>query len=653
MLATIYFKANRYFIAFIILSLCFTGVGAQSVSLRVANQVIQGQRFTVSITVTNGDANITRADAPKLEGCTLLSGPGVTTMQSVQIVNGRQTSSVSKEYAFTYTADKAGTVSIPSLKINVNGKPTQTQAKTLTILPPDKAPQRANTYPGYGFPSDFDEMEELMNELMGGGPSRRQQSQQPVVNESKISPNDFIVTVNMSKKDIYEKEAVIATIKLYTKHNITKFQPVVMPQFEGFLSEEIDVSNQQPVLEHFRGENYYTLVLKKCLLYPQKAGSLKINSGTYDVTLETVDYVSNGFYATPVPKQHNITTSSNSLTVNVKPLPTPIPPSFNGAVGTFQVSVSLEPSQLRTNEAARYTLKVTGVGNIKHLAEPIVPLPATVEEYTPTGESEARFNGTNMEGSYTATYTFVPEVVGGLEIPAWDYTYFNPATGKYVTTTLPAMERNVAKGVASGGTVSNVGAVNTTAIKDIRHIKKVSESDLQMHPNPLFNKGLYWLAYLICIAALICALLIYKRHIKLKADVQGLRIRKAKNVASKRLAKASAAMKQKHNEEFYASVSAALWGFLSDKLKINASSLTRDNIAATLNKAGASDDIISRTINLLDECEMARFTPNHSDSEMSRIYDEASEVIDSLNRLRPSNQQTKPVTGYSGYAREK
>lgn len=635
----------------IVLTLLCSAITAfsQSVSLRVASQAVQGQRFTVSITVADGEANITRETAPKLAGCTLIAGPGVSTMHSVQIINGRQTSSVSKEYTFTYSADKAGTVNIPALKIKVDGKDLQTQPKTLTILPPDQANQRNSRGNAYGYPpSDFDELEEWMNQMMGGGSPRAPQQPQ-VQAQSQFSPNDFLVTVSLSKNDVYEKEALIATIKLYTKHDVTKFQPVVMPQFEGFLSEEIDVTNQQPQQEHYRGENYYSVVLKKCLLYPQKAGRLTINSGTYDVTLQTVDYVSNGYYATPVPKSHNITTKSNSVSLNVKPLPSPAPASFSGAVGSFDITSSLIPQQLRTNEAAKYILTVKGTGNIKHLAEPIVPFPATVEEYTPTGEAQARFNGSNMEGTYTVTYTFVPQQTGKLTIPSWQYTYFNPATGKYVTVTLPAMERDVAKGIAGNAPAANQ-TMDTGNIRDIRHIVDVDESGLTLSHSTIFDSVWYWLAYLLSLAALISAILIYRKHIKSMADIQGRKIRKARSVAAKRLQKARAAMARHNGDEFYAALSAALWGFLSDKLKMPASSLTRDNIADTLTDAGADRETIGSTIRLLDECEMARFTPQHSDSEMSTLYADASAIIDTLNKLKPAQakKEIRPVQSRYG-----
>lgn len=622
---------------------------AQSVSVRVANQVIQGQRFTVSITVSNGDASITRDNAPKLNGCTLLSGPGISTMQSVQIIGGQQTSNIQRDYTFTYLADKAGTVTVPSMKIRVNGKEMSTPTKTIQILPPD---QSSRPRPNYGYSDPADEFDEWINQLMGGNPGRPpQQNSQPQNNlpSSEISAKDFLVTVSLSKHDLYEKEAVIATIKLYTKHDVTKFQPVVMPQFEGFLSEEIDVSNLQPQLEHLRGENYYSVVLKKCLLYPQKSGKLTINSGTYDVTLEAVEYVTNGFYATPVKKARNITTKSNSLVVNVKPLPTPVPASFTGAVGNFEVSASLKPEQLRTNEAAKYILEVKGTGNIKHLGEPIVNFPSTVEEYTPVGESDARFNGTNMQGTYTATYTFVPQQTGKLVIPSWQFTYFNPAKAGYVTVTLPAIERDVAKGIGGSSSSTATTNVDTDRLRDIRHIVKVNEDELRMTPYRVFYRGWYWIAYIVALLVLVAAIIMYRNNIKAKADIQGTRIKKAKSVAAKKLRKAHAAMTAKDSDGFYASLLGALVGFLSDKLKIPASSLTRDNIKETLANDGASEEIVATTINILDDCEMARFTPAHSENEMSILYSQASEVIDYINRLKPTAKKTEKDSVKSRY----
>jgi len=555
-------------------------------------------------------------------------------MHSVQIINGRQSSSSSTDYTFTYQADKAGKVTIPAIKVVVDGKTISTNPKTITILPPDQARQRQSPY--------YDPFDEFFGEPEPAPtPSQNR--------EPAISAKDFIITVNLSKQSVYEKEAVIATIKLYTKHNVTRFQPKVMPQFEGFLSEEIPISQTSAQIEHYRGQNYYTFILKKCLLYPTKSGKLTINSGQYDVTLETVEYVSNGFYATPVPHERSLTTTSNSVSINVKPLPQPAPAGFNGAVGSFKATTELTPERLRTNEAATYTFTLTGTGNLKHLSEPVIPFPSTVEEYTPQAESDVKFNGADMQGTYTATYTIVPQEIGKLEIPAWQFTYFDPSTGRYVTAELPSYERDVAKGIASASSSGTKESIDTETIRDIRYIARIDESKLDLDRTPLFNRVAYWIVYIVAVLLLVTAVIVYRRYIKSAADVEGRRTRRAHSVAAGRLRKASAAMKAHDNDTFYAAVASAMWGYLSDKLKMPASSLTRDNIADKLSTAGADNDLVNQTIAVLDQCETARFTPDHSESEMTTLYNDASAVIDKVQRIKVQKTPRKTETAQSVY----
>ena len=90
---------------------------------------------------------------------------------------------------------------------------------------------------------------------------------------------------------------MVATIKVYTKHDISSFMPTTQPAFEGFLCEELPVSLETS-MEHYNGQNYHTAVLKRLLLYPQKAGKLSVNSGKYDVTIVQYETVNMGFFRT-------------------------------------------------------------------------------------------------------------------------------------------------------------------------------------------------------------------------------------------------------------------------------------------------------------------------------------------------------------------
>lgn len=575
-----------------------------SLSVQVRPQVVQGQRFTVTFRISNAEARITKA--PELKGCTLLYGPATSTMSYMSNMNGHMVSTSSVDYTFTYSADKAGTVTIPAMSVNAGGQKLTSSAKTVTILPPDRSAQQSQQ----GQPS-------------GGG--------HPTGNRRTATAKDLIVTVSLSKSSMYEHEATIATIKVYTKFNITQFRATTLPSFDGFLSEELPVP-QSVNLEHFRGENYYVAVLKRCLLYPQKTGTLVINSGRYDVTLETYEEVSNEFFIQQRPVEQHITTTSNQVNATVRPLPQPAPAGFNGAVGTgFTASAVLEPQILRTNEAATYTYTVKGTGNIKYLSAPEIDFGATVEAYDPETENDASFNGSSMTGTFKATYSVVPTQVGEMTIPACPFVYFNPSTGKYVTVDVPGISRKVLKGNAA---VSSAGvdqkAISGKQLDDILYIKSLDNADLEREPNRVLHSWYYVTLYLALIVLLVVLALVYRRYLKLNSDVTGRRMARANRVATKRLKTARAEMNRHNEEGFYAAVASALWGYMGDKLRIPSSALTRDNITEKLSADGVSDELIQRTIAVLDDCEMARFTPGSADSKMSDLYDRATSVINDL-----------------------
>lgn len=581
--------------------------GAQSVKIICQPQVIQGQKFQIAIRVT--DMHASTPKAPELKNCQFIYGPGTSTMQSMQYINGKTTSSFATDYTFTYQATKAGRVTIPAVTVTEGGKKYTAQARSFEILPPDRSQQHNNPY--------YDEPDPVPT----------------ASNRTQVRPNDLIVTTTLSKANVYEQEAVIATIKVYTKHPITSFRATTLPVFEGFLSEELPV-NESARIEHFRGENYYSAILKRCLLYPKKSGVLKINSGRYDVTLITYETITQGFFQTQREVPVNITTTSNETSVKVLPLPSPRPEGFNGAVGVYNVTTSLEPQILRTNEPATYTFKISGTGNLKNLIAPEVPMPQGIEAYTPEASTDAKFNGSDMTGTFTATYNLVPEHEGQTSFPAWKFVYFDPTTRQYVTVDIPAYDRKVARGSAPQ---QNNARTDIDKMTDIEHIVPVTADSLSHENERTFGSWTYILCYLIVIAGLFTAAIVYRRQINFRADIAGRRTARASRVANRRLRQARQAMNRHRNTEFYALLAQALWGYISDKLRIPASALTRDNIADKLNIYGAEPALIDKTIAILDDCEMARFTPEHSDTEVSTLYSTAADVISALEAVKTKN----------------
>ncbi|MGM9852109.1 MAG: BatD family protein [Muribaculaceae bacterium] len=565
--------------------------------------VVQGRRFQITYRLSNGEAN--PPSAPTLEGCTLRYGPSVSTMSSTQIINGQVSQSSSVDFTFIYTADTPGTVKVPALSVNCGGKKLTSGTASFQILPADKA-----SAGGHGQPS---------------APSV-QADDYTTQTPGKISPNDLFVRVSFSKSHVYEQEAVIATIKVYTKYDISSFLVTTQPAFEGFLSEELPVSFETQ-LENYNGQNYHTAVLKRCLLFPQKSGTLTVNSGKYDVTYVQYETVNMGFFRTAKPIERKMTTSSNAVTLRVEPLPQPAPAGFNGAVGKFTVETQLTPEQLRTNEAATYSYIVKGSGNIKYLKEPNIAFPSCIDKYTPKTDINANCSGSTATGTYRVDYTIVPQEVGKFTIPAEPFVYFNPETRQYVTLQTDAYNINVAKG-ANTSVVTEQKAIDTS-MTDIRHIKPSPDS-VGDDTSRIFFAAWYWLLWALATIALIVAIIAYRRHVKFNADVQGKRLARANREATKRLKAAHRHMAAHDNDKFYEALAAAIKGYIGDKLSIAPSQLIRDNITSELTRRNVDQATIEQAIAILDECEMARFTPAHSDQQVADIYGKAVATIKNI-----------------------
>lgn len=371
-------------------------------------------------------------------------------------------------------------------------------------------------------------------------------------------------------------------------------------------------------------------------MFPQKSGKLTLKTGAYDIVVQQYEPVSNGYFVMTRPVEQKVQLPSSDVVINVKPLPSPAPVAFDGAVGNYKVVGNLSSQSLRTNEAANLTYTVTGTGNIKYIKALAVSFPDEFQQYSPTTSVDAHIAGANVTGVMTAEYTFVPEAVGQFEIQPSPFVYFDPSKNEYVTIDLPSYNINVAKGVGKGSQETDQTKVKIKNT-DIRHIK-TGDKNLSM-THPLYARQLwYWLIYPILILVLVIGTLVAVKRHKLNSDVVGRRKSKAGKVAKKRLALASKMMQKGDKSGFYDAVLKALWGYISDKLSIPVSALTRSNVNDELLRYGADENTISHVIGVLDECEMARYTPETLNRPLKEVYDSA---FDAMNELQSVSKTAK------------
>lgn len=608
----------------IILIVLFSALASWAASFRVQapSQVAAGGKFRVEFILEGADGS--NLSLPNLEGAELLFGPEMSTSMSTTIINGKMSSNYSQVITMLYQAVTPGRHTLGPASIVADGKRLTTRPVTIEILPSGSSP--APQVPQAPAPQAPSQPSAPANAPDFSNPMKQSAG-------ADVEARDFFVKVSMSKDVVYEQEAVVCTIKLYTRYNVSAFHCTQQPSFNGFLIEELPVSNNFQLVEMVNGKRYATAELKKCILYPQESGTLTITSGNYDVQLVQYDVYSTpvGSISQPVPI--DIKVSSNSASVNIRPLPEPKPANFSGAVGTFDVMTKINPTSFKTYSPATYSIIVSGTGNLKYIQNPTVNMPKEFDAYDPQNTINMSPSGDNVSGSVTFDYLFIPQFVGDFKIPDSYFVYFNTATQQYDSLRVEGYNLKVAKGE---GKPSAHYKLRNMDIRDIH--KNISE--LSRVQSFFITSPIYWIAALLALLAAIGALFAYSKMEKTRANTSLMRTRRASKLAQRRLKTARALMLKNDRNGFYTETLTALWGYLSDKLTIPVSELSKDNIAAEMTAFGFSQQHIDNTMRMLETCEFAQYAPELESGNMQQVYDESALLIDSLERVKRNNSST-------------
>lgn len=566
-------------------------------------QVIAGQRFRVVFTLTNGDGE--NMQVPEFAGLDVLYGPARSQSSQISIINGKTTSTKEESYTYTVVASKEGKFTIPSATITSKGKQYTSNQLTITVLPPDEnAPSQA---------------------------SSQGTTQQVASNDDKT-----FARLVLSKTSVYEQEPILATIKIYTKAaNIRSLDNAVFPSFEGFVVQDIPIQNPQIELEHYNGTNYQVVAVKQALLYPQRAGKITIDKGEFTVTVQVVRPMRGFFGMMQGYEDIEKSISTQSVNVNVKSLPSGKPSSFANAVGSFTIKSSLNNKMPKANEAITYKLQISGKGNLKYIKDPEITFPADFEVYDPKTDVDIKTTTSGVSGTRTIEYTIIPRSAGDFEIPSVEFSYFDLSSKSYKTIYTQSYDIKVARGDNSqqGSMVDFTNKEDLKVLaKDIRYIKN-GDFKLFRDATPIFGSLSYWIWYIVPTLIFIVYIIVNRKQTQLNSNTQLLKTRKANKIAAKRLKMASKYLKTYNKDMFYAEVLKAMWGYISDKLTIPISELSRENVSQELRTYGASEDLVSRIINILDLCEFAQYAPSQGNDVMDRDYQEAIRVIGEMENV--------------------
>lgn len=449
-----------------------------------------------------------------------------------------------------------------------------------------------------------------------------------------VADESLHLVAQVSKGNPYLNEAVTVVYKLYISSNIsvTNFRPLDSPKYNNFWSQDIPVTKYNTVNETYNGKPYRSVILKRVVLYPQKAGKLDIEPLSLEIYVD-VPTNRRDFFGSRIYTQASKTVSAGKRSLNVVPLPEEGKPvGFGGAVGEFDFEVTTSKTSLNASESLQAKVEVSGKGNLKLFQLPEPELPSSLEVYEPEFDENVRTTIAGMQGKVANNYTIVPSFRGRYPIPSISFSYFDPKAKSYKTLNSDEITINVMEGPIdnSQNTSGPVGRqkIAVATGRQFHFIK--TQSDLVSIGTKQFfgSQQFYWWLFgpLVFIPLV---LFIRKKKQESDADVEGNRLKTANRLARKYL---STAKKQLGNPDgFYVALEKALHNYLKAKLKIETSEFSKEKIVDLLNQKNVDESTTSQFIDLLKSCEMARYSPI-TKVQMNDDFQKASNVISKMDK---------------------
>jgi hypothetical protein len=606
---------KRFLISIAIFSFLTGCLSAQELKLTAsASPAVMRVGDQFNLTFTSED-EVAELELPGIENIEILGGPRQGHSQSVTSINGKITSSSTYQYTYFLRALKEGKFSIPAITAKIKNKPVRSNAVAIEVLAANSQQSR----PGQS--------------ASGAGQSGAGQS-----GSGSVSDRDLFVNLLVDKKEVYLGEQITASVKIYTKVNLSGVDPTFKgPDFTGFFTEPINIPQLRSLQsEAYNGDIYGTGVLRKTIIIPQKTGPITIKSFDLEVTMrkEVRRRVSDPFFDDfdiPDVQEIPIKLNSKEVTVQVKPLPGNAPASFGGAVGNFTFSSSLNKTSTQTNEPVTLKLTISGRGNIKLINEPQFELPGDFEKFDPVINSHL---DNSLSGIKTFEYLLMPKAPGTYSIPSVEFSYFDLASLHYKTIKSQAFTVKVEKGQGDAAMDANSGITKEDVKLLNQDIRFIKNKPIPLQANKTFwaDSVWYYLNYLLLIVLFILLTWRRRKQLRNKADVSLMRLRKADRYARKRLTKSAELLKQGDTNRFYEELLGAVWGYLSDKLNIPHSALSRETARNALHSRAIDENLMDDLIRIIDECEVARYGQVSENMGMEKLYQDTLNVITMLQQ---------------------
>ena len=579
------------------------------VDVSAPSSVALGRNFQIAY-VVNGDAE--SIALPEADGLDVLMGPSTSRSSSYSFINGKMESSKQTTFTYVVKATKAGMITLSPAKVTAGGKTLEARGVNITVVASADAPGSAG------------------GSSQGGGARGAVPS----------GGQDLFLRQTLTRQSVYEGEATQLVTKVYTRVNLNSLSDIVPPKLSEFVVSDLSGGNITFSTEFINGREYQVGEISRKVLIPQQSGKIVIDPCEVEFVVKRRvrggGFFDDLFGDVQVSRQK---VRAPQVTLNVKPLPDGKPAGFSGGVGQFKFSVEVEPSQTTVDNSVQVRVSVEGSGNLKLISLPKPQFHQDFDTFDPSQKNSIEETSVGFSGKRSDEYLIIPRRDGKFEIPQMQFSYFDPSKGRYVKQTQGPFDIDVAKGdgkaQSQGAGVSFAGSgperVTYTG-SDLRYLHR--SGGLSRRGSFFVFSPLFWALFLVPIVALVVLFFIYRKRVYDHANMSLVKSRRANKMARRRLKMAAKYIKEGKREAFFDEVMRSLWGYLSDKLTLSLSELTKDNAREKMASHGVDPQAADDFMALLDECEFARYAPASVSAQMDDVYARAIAIIEKIDEKK-------------------
>ena len=518
--------------------------------------------------------------------------------QNITVINGRFSYSLS--FSYVLTPKLPGKAQIPSIVIFEGNKKRFTSPINIEVVKQNSAAAWQR----------------------GSKAETKQTAKAPKARAPKTDKLIFL-TAKTDKKSAYVNEQINLSLKFYTALPLISNPQYSAPKLEGFISEDLPPIGNGQV--NIKGRRYYYNEIKTALFGIDEGAGI-INPATINAQIQSrPETLSNSdFFQSFFSRRRGENKQVKSPRLKIKLMALPQkgkPASFNGAVGNYKISATLERTNVKAGEAVNLLLTISGQGNLKTITMPALPEMSNFKIYDTVTSLSVNKTNDIVGGKKVFTTIMMPRISGDYKIKPIKFSFFNPKTKTYKEIKTKPLNIKVAKTEAMASATDYYQSSNgeysqiKTISNDIHYILENKKTPLSLKLARKTASAL-WLNFTFLLILTAAVSFAYINGLRLKNPAL-LKSKKAYKKSLKAISEAGNLAKEGKYSNAVSLLHTSLNAYLSAKLPNTARALTIKKIIAGIkeNNPDINPKDAEELKTLSDELEMLRFAPSSLDKE--------------------------------------